>query len=106
MVGRGLFAEVEALLAEGLSPGSTAMQAIGYKEAAAALRGECSRAEAIETIKRETRSLREAPANLAAPPRGGPAHRLAGQTRFCVRRPGFDRISAPLRYMIVAYRAR
>lgn len=55
MVGRGLFAEVEALLAEGLSPGSTAMQAIGYKEAAAALRGECSRAEAIETIKRETR---------------------------------------------------
>ena len=31
------------------------MQAIGYKEAAAALRGECSRAEAIETIKRETR---------------------------------------------------
>ena len=31
------------------------MQAIGYKEAAAALRGECSRAEAVETIKRETR---------------------------------------------------
>ena len=55
MVERGLFEEVEALLAEGLSPGSTAMQAIGYKEAAAALRGECSRAEAIETIKRETR---------------------------------------------------
>ena len=55
MVERGLFEEVEALLAEGLSPGSTAMQAIGYKEAAAALRGECSRADAIETIKRETR---------------------------------------------------
>ena len=53
--GRGLFAEVEALLAEGLSPGSTAMQAIGYKEAAEALRGECSRDEAIEKIKRETR---------------------------------------------------
>ena len=47
--------QVEALLAEGLSPGSTAMQAIGYKEAAAALRGDCSREEAIETIKRETR---------------------------------------------------
>ncbi|MGI6026849.1 MAG: tRNA (adenosine(37)-N6)-dimethylallyltransferase MiaA [Candidatus Scatomorpha sp.] len=55
MVRQGLFEEVEALLAGGLSPGSTAMQAIGYKEAAAALRGECSRAEAIETIKRETR---------------------------------------------------
>lgn len=55
MVERGLFEEVEALLAEGLSPGSTAMQAIGYKEAAAALCGECSRADAIETIKRETR---------------------------------------------------
>lgn len=55
MVERGLFEEVESLLAGGLSPGSTAMQAIGYKEAAAALRGECSRTEAIETIKRETR---------------------------------------------------
>ena len=47
----GLFGEVEALLAAGLSPDSTAMQAIGYKEAAAALRGECSRAEALEAIK-------------------------------------------------------
>ena len=55
MVARGLFEEVAGLLAGGLDSGSTAMQAIGYKEAAAALRGDCSREEAIETIKRETR---------------------------------------------------
>ena len=52
---QGLFREVEELLDRGLSPDCTAMQAIGYKEAAAALRGDCSREEAIETIKRETR---------------------------------------------------
>ncbi len=30
------------------------MQAIGYKEIAAAIRGECSREDAIETVKRES----------------------------------------------------
>ena len=30
------------------------MQAIGYKEIAAALRGECSPEDAIETVKRES----------------------------------------------------
>ena len=54
MVEAGLFAEVEALLRCGVGPDSTAMQAIGYKEAAAALRGECSREEAVETVKRES----------------------------------------------------
>ena len=52
MAGAGLFDEVEALLSMGLDRECTAMQAIGYKEAAAALRGECSRAEAVEAIKR------------------------------------------------------
>lgn len=52
MVERGLFDETEALLASGVSPDATAMQAIGYKEAAAALRGECSREDAVERIKR------------------------------------------------------
>ena len=47
----GLFEEVAALLGRGLSPESTAMQAIGYKEIAAALRGECTRAEALEAVK-------------------------------------------------------
>ena len=51
MVENGLFEEVAALLAEGVGADCTAMQAIGYKEAAAALRGELSRAEAIAAIK-------------------------------------------------------
>ena len=55
MVAQGLFEEVEALLAAGLGPDTTAMQAIGYKEAAEALRGACTREEAVEKIKRETR---------------------------------------------------
>jgi tRNA dimethylallyltransferase len=54
MAAAGLFEEVEGLLSSGLAEGCTAMQAIGYKEAAAALRGECSREEALETIKRES----------------------------------------------------
>ena len=54
MIAAGLFAEVEHLLAAGLSDSCTAMQAIGYKEIAAALRGECSRADAVETVKRES----------------------------------------------------
>lgn len=55
MVREGLFAEVEGLLAEGLSDECTAMQAIGYKEPAAYLRGEITKDEAIELIKRESR---------------------------------------------------
>ena len=52
MVEQGLFDEVSALLRGGLPPEATALQAIGYKEAAAALRGECAREEAVESIKR------------------------------------------------------
>lgn len=55
MVSRGLFQEVRSLLGAGLRPDCTAMQAIGYKEAAQALSGACSEAEAIERIKRESR---------------------------------------------------
>ena len=54
MVAAGLFEEVEHLLSAGLSDKCTAMQAIGYKEIAAAIRGECSREDAIETVKRES----------------------------------------------------
>ncbi len=53
MVAAGLFEEVERVFSRGVSP--TARQAIGYKEAAAALAGEISRAEAVERIKRESR---------------------------------------------------
>ena len=55
MEGLGLFEEVESLLSEGISPECTAMQAIGYKEPAMALRGEISRSEAIELIKQSSR---------------------------------------------------
>jgi len=51
MADLGLFDEVEALLASGLSAECTAMQAIGYKEALRAIKGEISRAEALELIK-------------------------------------------------------
>lgn len=51
----GLFDEVKSLLDSGLSENSTAMQAIGYKEPAAYFRGEISREEALEQIKRESR---------------------------------------------------
>lgn len=55
MLRRGLVAEVRGLLDRGLSPDSTAMQAIGYKEAAAFLRGECTLESAAEEIKRASR---------------------------------------------------
>ena len=55
MVKAGLFEEVRALVASGnLLPGTTAAQAIGYKEVLTALRGECTEAEAIEEIKYAT----------------------------------------------------
>ena len=55
MVAEGLRAEVEGLYRRGLlAEGTTAGAAIGYKEYAAALRGEISEAEAIEAIKLAT----------------------------------------------------
>jgi len=51
----GLFEEVHELLNSGLADDSTAMQAIGYKEAALALRDKLSREEAIELIKLRSR---------------------------------------------------
>lgn len=55
MVQQGLFEEVQLLLQSGIPEKSTAMQAIGYKEAAQALHGEISKENAIEIIKRESR---------------------------------------------------
>ncbi len=55
MCERGLFEETETLLRRGVPDESTCMQAIGYRQAAAALRGECSREEAIDLIKQATR---------------------------------------------------
>ncbi|NLW65105.1 MAG: tRNA (adenosine(37)-N6)-dimethylallyltransferase MiaA [Clostridiales bacterium] len=55
MVEQGLFEEVRSLLGRGVPEKCTAMQAIGYKETAQALRGEISEETAIDTIKRESR---------------------------------------------------
>lgn len=55
MVRDGLFEEIEGLLAQGLSYGATALQAIGYKEPLQAIRGEITQEEAIEKIKLESR---------------------------------------------------
>ncbi len=55
MLEAGLVREVEALLKMGLTPGHTAMQAIGYKEICAALEGRTTLPEAVETVKRESR---------------------------------------------------
>ena len=51
----GLLQEVEALLKQGVSPSSTAMQGIGYKEVLGVLSGACTEAEARELIKRNSR---------------------------------------------------
>lgn len=51
----GLVDEVRALLDGGVTERDTAMQAIGYKETAAALRGECSLEEAADQIRQASR---------------------------------------------------
>ena len=55
MVEQGLFKEVEGLLGRGLSPDCTAMQAIGYKEAAQAILGDMIPQEAVALIKLRSR---------------------------------------------------
>ena len=51
----GLADEVRALLDAGVPLDGTAMQAIGYKETAAYLRGECGLADAVELVQRRSR---------------------------------------------------
>ena len=55
MLERGLLEEIRQLLAEGLSPKATSMQAIGYKEFVAVLEGRRSLAEAAEEVKQSSR---------------------------------------------------
>ena len=55
MVEEGLVDEVESLLKSGISPRTTAMQAIGYKEFSAAVRGEATVEQAIEEVKLRSR---------------------------------------------------
>lgn len=51
----GWAGEVKSLLASGLTPETPAMQALGYAHLARCARGECTQAQAVEWIKRDTR---------------------------------------------------
>src|SRR5262245_29180779 len=51
----GLVDEVRRLLAAGCPPAANAFKALGYKEALAHLRGECTLAEAVALTRRNTR---------------------------------------------------
>ena len=55
MMEQGLLQEVSRLLQSGISETATAMQAIGYKELVAALRGQCTVEEAVARIQQESR---------------------------------------------------
>lgn len=55
MVEQGLLDEVRQLLADGIPESATALQAIGYKEPLAALRGEMRMDEAIALIQQQSR---------------------------------------------------
>ena len=55
MLQMGLLDEIRQLLAEGISADCTAMQAIGYKEFVAALRGEGTIAEAAAMVQQSSR---------------------------------------------------
>ena len=55
MLEMGLVDEIKGLLARGIPEKSTAMQAIGYKEFVAALKGECSIGEAADQVRQSSR---------------------------------------------------
>lgn len=57
MVERGLFNEVRALLEAGCDPGRPPLGTVGYRQIAAAVRGELASDAAIELAKRDTRRL-------------------------------------------------
>ena len=94
MLENGLEAEIDRLLDAGIPPEATSLQAIGYKQLLAFRRGEMTRNEAIEAVKRLSRNyakrqltwLRRNPAlhwiELPADP--NPAAVLAGAARILV----------------------
>ncbi|MGA2411336.1 MAG: tRNA dimethylallyltransferase, partial [Candidatus Binataceae bacterium] len=57
MIEAGLAEEVRSLIAQGYQVDAPPLQAIGYKEIAAYLRGEIELADAIAMAKRQTRRL-------------------------------------------------
>jgi tRNA A37 N6-isopentenylltransferase MiaA len=73
MCREGLFEETARLLESGVSPDSTCMQAIGYRQAAWALRGEMPRDEAIVLIA-GTDPLRDRKYDIESHPRWKEVH--------------------------------
>ncbi len=73
MLRAGLVAEVEALAARGYGWELPAMSALGYRQIGQYLRGDCSLAEAVARIKRDTRVFVRRQANWFKP--GDPAIR-------------------------------
>ena len=57
MLAKGLVDETRRLLEHGLAGNRTAMQALGYRQVVAHLRGECSLGETIDLIKLRTRQF-------------------------------------------------
>jgi len=57
MFAKGLVDETRRLLEHGLAGNRTAMQALGYRQVVAHLRGECSLGETVELIKLRTRQF-------------------------------------------------
>ena len=55
MLEAGLIEEIQALLRSGVPEKCTAMQAIGYKEFVAALKGECTIGEAADQVRQASR---------------------------------------------------
>ena len=55
MLKQGLMEEIRNLLSSGIPEKCTAMQAIGYKEFVAALKGQCTVEEAAEEVKKSSR---------------------------------------------------
>ncbi len=67
MLAAGLVAEVEALVALGFSWDLPALSALGYRQIGAHLRGEGSLADAVQSIRRDTRQFVRRQANWFRP---------------------------------------
>ena len=83
MLAAGLEQELDRLLAAGVPENATSMQAIGYKELLGCRRGEISRAQAVDDIKRQLTWLRRNPdvhwIDLGADPDFEEVYRQAGR---------------------------
>ena len=83
MMELGLAEEVKCLLASGVSRDCTAMQAIGYKELAAAVSGQGDLAAAVEEVKLRNTAICQATADLVPPEQGNPLVPVGGGAGFC-----------------------